>query len=183
MRYQGLAFLGVIVIVATLGTAFTGNYPAAIAVMPESAGGGTAVIWAKDADRMGHAAIAYYRQMQSSASSTVPVPPGAEREAFSKSVSVLVDRAFVSAGIDAAGLRPEADALFVEKMSVYGQQPEFSAAIAMMYGLSPASFVEFIARPETEKEILMEKKGWDDAAFAAWVEELKQQGRIVRFVK
>lgn len=183
MKYQGLAFVAIIMVAVCAGLLFMEKYPAAFITMPASLGGEAEIIWTSDAERMARSTIVYYRQALGGATTTISLPEGAEREALTKSIDTLVRNAVMAHAIEAEGLRAETDTLLAERMAGYAAQPEFSAAMAMLYGLDTDSFLEFIARPETEREILKREKDLDDAALAAWLDRLVTESRIVRFVK
>ena len=183
MRYQGLAFVMIIAIAGIAGMLFMEKYPAAFVTAPPSLGGEAEIIWKSDARRMAGGVIVYYRQALGGTTTTISLPEGTEREALSKSIDTLIRNAIMAHAVDAAGLRAETDTLLAERMNEYAKQPEFSAAMAMLYGLDTGSFLEFIARPETEREVLKKEKTMDDAALAKWLDELETESRIVRFVK
>lgn len=183
MRYQGIAFIIIIAIAGMVGMLFMEKYPAAFVTMPPSLGGKAEIIWTDDARRMAQSTIVYYRQALATASTTISLPEGAEREALSKSIDALIGNAIAARAVDAAGLRAETDTLLVKRMTEYAERPEFGAATAMLYGLDTGSFLEFVARPETEREILKREKNLEEAAFRKWLAELEAESRIVRFVK
>jgi len=183
MRYQGLAFIIIILIVGATGILFMEKYPAAFVTVSPSLGSEAEIIWTNDAHRMAQGVMVYYRQTLGNATSTVDLPEGTEREALSKSIDALIRNTIMARAIDTEGLRAKTDTLLAERMAEYAKQPEFSVAMAMLYGLDTDSFLEFIARPETEREVLKTEKGLDDAALASWLDTLERESRIVRFVK
>lgn len=183
MRYQGLAFTIILIFAVLSGALFMEKYPAAFVTMPESLGSEAEIVWKSDATRMARSTIVYYRQALGGATTTITLPAEAEREALSKSIDTLIRNGLMAQAIDTGGFRAETDTLLAKRMAEYAGQPEFSAAMAMLYGLDTKSFLEFVARPETEREVLKEKKGFDDATLAKWLDELEAESRIVRFVK
>ncbi len=183
MSHPGKAFAAIIAIGVAAACAMLGWYPAAFVVAHADIGGNAHVVWASDASRMAASAIRYYGQAAGQATSTAKITPELAREARTKSVDALIDTIIVRDAIAHEDDEAEADTLLEEKMTTYSQNPEFSVAMSVVYGLNAAGFVEFIARPETEREFLKGKKKWDDAAFAAWLASERGKAKIVRFAK
>lgn len=181
MTRQGTALIALIM-TGSLATAWImGWYPAAIMQGPRKAE--TRVIWMFSANRVARATLAYYENALAGASSTIAQTPEAMREARVKSIEALIGNALVHAEIVERGMEEEAARMLAAKMEGYAAQPEFPSAVALVYGLDASGFLEFIARPETEREMLMAKESWNEAGFAIWLETEKKTSRIVRFVK
>ncbi len=183
MSHPGKAFAAIIAIGFATACAMLGWYPAAFVVAPGDIGGGAHIVWASDASRMAESAIRYYGQAAGQATSTMRLPPELAREARSKSVDALIDAILVRDAIVHENSGTEADAMIEEKMATYVRNPEFSVAVSVVYGLDTARFVGFVARPEIEREFLKGKRGWDDAAFTAWLASEREKSKIVRFAK
>ncbi len=183
MSHGGKAFAAIIAMGVVTACAMLGWYPAAFVATPEDIGGDSHIVWASGVDRMAASAIRYYGQAAGQTTSTVKLAPEIAREAHAKSLDALIDTIIVRDAIAHDDGTAEADALLEEKMATYSQNPEFSVAMSVVYGLDAAGFVEFIARPETEREFLKNGEKWDDAAFAAWLASERAGSKIVRFSK
>ncbi len=177
---QGTAFLILIATGACITSFIMGWYPAAIVMGPKEATG-THIIWESSVSRMARATIAYYGNAASEASSTFEPTREIKKEARTQSIETLIGHSLIRDAVRAAGVEGEVQAALSEKMDGYAARPEFVSAVGLVYGLDSSGFLEFIARPETEREILMKKTDQDETAFATWLAKRKSEARIVRF--
>lgn len=183
MRNAGTAFAVLIALGAVTLVFAMQWYPAILVRVPDALGGNAHVIWEFQITRVADSAITYYKNALENASSSLQVTAGIKKDAYEKSANTLIENILVRDAVRTAGLEKETDALVAEKIAEYNNQPNFGVALSLVYGLDNSGFTELIARPEAERETLKTKKGWDDAALAAWIEEEKKASRIVRFAE
>jgi len=181
MRNAATAFAFLIVLGAVTLIFAMQWYPAILVRTPDASGGSAHIIWEYQINRVADSAITYYKNALENASSSLQVTAGVKKDAYEKSANTLIENILIQGAVDAGGWEQETDALVTQKIAEYNNQPNFGVALSLVYGLDNSGFTELIARPEAEREILKTKKGWDDAALAAWIEEEKKASRIVRF--
>lgn len=176
-------------------------YPAAIMKASPQNGGQAHIVWEFQIQKVANSALMYYKNAlkndplrQSSPprlgeagsearTSTLIVTAEMEQDAYQKSRETILENLIVNDAIQQQGLMSVAEARIAKKIAEYTVQPDFSIAVSLVYGLDNSGFVELMARPEAEQELLKEKNKWDDAALAVWIAEEKKQSRIVRFFK
>lgn len=173
-----LIFVGIITVVFAMQW-----YPAILVRTPDASGGSAHIIWEYQINQVADSAITYYKNALENASSSLQITASVKKDAYEKSAGTLIENILVREAVRTGGLMKEADALITQKIAEYNNQPNFGVALSLVYGLDNSGFTELIARPEAERETLKTKKGWDDAALAAWLEEEKKASRIVRFSK
>jgi|GEM_PF-2237909 len=156
-------------------------YPAALIRTPQASGGRAHIIWTYYVSRVTNSTLTYYKNALVSSSSTLAITPSITHDAREKSTDSIIENILIHNKIRAEGLETETEALITKKIAAYENQPNFTIAIALIYGLDSSEFVELVARPEAEREILALKNNWDDAALTAWVATEKKASRIVRF--
>jgi len=183
MRNAATAFAFLIVLGAVTLIFAMQWYPAILVRTPDASGGSAHIIWEYQINQVADSAITYYKNALENASSSLQVTASIKKDAYEKSANTLIENILVQSAVRLAELTKETDALVAEKIAEYNNQPNFGVALSLVYGLDNSGFTELIARPEAEREILKTKKGWDDAALAAWIEEEKKASRIVRFSK
>ena len=183
MRNAGTAFT-LLIIFGFITTVIAMNwYPAAVIKMREKNGGHAHIVWKFQIRRVADSALMYYKNALKNGTSTLTVSAALQEDAYQKSRETLLENLVVNDAIQKQGFTTEAEALITAKIKEYAAQPDFSVAVSLVYGLDNSGFVELMARPEAERELLQEKNKWDDAALAAWIAEEKKQSRIVRFFK
>ena len=158
-------------------------YPAILVRTPDALGGRAHIIWEFQINRVADSAITYYKNALENASSSLQVTTGVKKDAYEKSAQTLIENILVGDAVRAEGWEKETDALVAQKIGEYNNQPNFGVALSLVYGLDNSGFTELIAKPEAERDILKTKKGWDDAALAAWLAKEKKASRIVRFAE
>lgn len=193
MRNAGTAFTLLIFLGFATTVIAMDWYPAAVIKMREKNGGHAHIVWEFQIRRVADSALIYYknalktgplRQSASEAStSTLAVTADMQQDAYQESRETLLENLIVDDAVRERGLATEAETRITEKIKGYAAQPDFSVAVSLVYGLDNSGFVELMARPEAERELLKEKNKWDDDALAAWIAEEKKQSRIVRFFK
>lgn len=161
----------------------TGAYPFAFMRVSANLGGTAHMLWARTANRIAETALTYYQTTLSTATTTLTITPAIKKEARQKAINALIEQVIIADAIRHMGGDADVETLLQNKFAAYAAHSNFTAAISLAYGLNNIQFIQFIARPETEKEFLKEKKGLDDAALAAWLAAEKQQTRIVQFFK
>ena len=181
-RYIVLSAL--LLITAILALIFiTGAYPFVFMRASKDLQGATHVIWARTAHRIADAALTYYQTTLGTATTTIAITPALKQEAREKALDALIDQALITDAVRLMDSDAEAKALLNKKFAAYEERSEFVAALSLSYGLDTYEFAELIAYPEIEKEMLKQKKGWNDTELRAWLAEEKSKARIVRFAK
>lgn len=183
MKGIAIVLIALILACALMLIIITGAYPFAFMRASAGLGGTTHIIWARAANRVASATLTYYQTTLKTATTTIAITPALQTEARQKAVDALIEQALITDAIRQMHAEADAEALLQKKFAAYAARPEFTAAVSLAYGLDNAEFITLIARPETEKELLKQKKGWDDAALAAWLVAEKQQAQIARFFK
>ena len=183
MRNAGTAFT-ILIFLGFVTTVVVMNwYPAAIIKMGKENGGRAHIIWKFQIQKVADSALMYYKNALINGTSTLMVTAVLQEDAYQKSRETLLENLIVHDAVEERGLTAEAEKLITEKIKGYAAQPDFSVAVSLVYGLDNSGFVELMARPEAERELIKEKRKWDDAALAAWIAEEKNRSRIVRFFK
>lgn len=183
MRNAGTAFT-LLIVFGFITTVIAMNwYPAAVIKMEKQNGGQAHIVWEFQIRRIANSALMYYKNALRNGTSTLTVTTDMQEDAYQKSRETLLENLIVGDAVQERGLTAEAETLITAKIKGYAAQPDFSVAVSLVYGLDNSGFVELMARPEAEREILKEKNKWDDAALVAWITEEKKQSRIVRFFK
>lgn len=183
MRNAGTVF-GLLIFFGFMTTIIVMNwYPAAVIKMGEKNGGRAHIVWEFQIRKVADSALMYYKNALKNGTSTLAVTADMQENAYQKSRETLLENLIVDDAMQERGLTAEAEALITKKITEYAAQPDFSVAVSLVYGLDNSGFVELIARPEAERELLQEKNKWDDTALAAWIAKEKKQSRIVRFFK
>ncbi len=181
MRNAGTAF-AILACIGLMALIFVMQwYPAILVRVSDANGGGAHIIWEFQINRVADSAITYYKNALENASSSLTVTADIKRDAYEKSADSLLENILVHDAVRTRGLEAETDALVAKKLAEYQNQPNFGVALSLVYGLDNSGFLELIARPEAEREILKEKNAWDDAALATWLTAEKKASRIVRF--
>jgi hypothetical protein len=183
MRNAGTAFA--ILMFAGLVTTVIAMqwYPAILVRSSDASGGRAHIIWQFQINRVADSALTYYKKALENASSTLQITTSVRSDAYEKSANTLIENILVHDAVRAGGLEAAVEVLIAKKVDEYAAEPDFSVAVSLVYGLDNSGFIELIARPEAEREILKEKNAWDDTALAAWLEEETKVSRIVRFSK
>lgn len=175
--------IGLIAACALVLIVITGAYPFVFMRASADLKGTTHIIWARAANRVAEATLTYYQTTLGTATTTIMITPALKKEARQKATDTLIEQALIADALEQINARADVELLLQKKFAAYAARPEFTAAISLAYGLDNAEFIALIARPETEKETLKQKKGWDDAALAAWLIEEKQKAQIAQFFK
>jgi hypothetical protein len=153
-------------LMAAFGIAIAWNiYPAAI-VNDE-------IIWMRTIERMRGAARIYQEKTAAAARGAPPTIPAA--------LDAAIQTILVRQAVRAQGAEPHAAARLAQALENAAKEPDFAIAISLLYGLDSAGFAEFILRPQAEKEVLMEKNGWAEERFQAWLAAQRTSARIVKF--
>lgn len=158
-------------------------YPAILVRTSDVNGGRAHIIWEFQINRVADSAITYYKNALENTSSSLAVTASVKNDAYEKSTNNIIENILVHDAVRKEGLEADVEALTTKKITEYQNQPNFGVALSLVYGLDNSGFLELIARPEAERDILKEKNMWDDAALATWLEEEKKASRIVRFSK
>ena len=158
-------------------------YPAALVRSSDVNGGRAHIVWEFQINRVADSAITYYKNALENASSSLTITASIKKDAYEKSANTIIENILVHDAIRARGLEVETETLIGKKVAEYNNQPNFSVAVSLVYGLDDSGFIDLIARPEAEREILKEKNNWDDAGLAEWLTAEKKAGLIVRFSK
>ena len=181
MRNAGTAF-ALLMLVGLITTVAAMQWYPAVFVRASSENGGRAhVIWEFQIRRVADSALTYYKNALENTSSTLALTKSVRDDAYEKSAETILENIIVHDAVRARGLEAETNTMIAKKIAEYSAQPNFSVALSLVYGLDNSGFIELIARPEAEREILKEKNAWDDAALVAWLEKEKKASRIVRF--
>ena len=183
MRNAGTAFAFLLLVGAVTLVIAMQWYPAILVRATDINGGRAHIIWEFQINRVADSALTYYKQALENASSTLQLTKDVRSDAYKKSADSLIENILVHDAVRMKGLEAETETLITKKVDEYAAQPNFSVAISLVYGLDNSGFLELIARPEAERDILKEKNKWDDAALAAWLKEEKKASRIVRFAE
>ena len=181
MRNAGTAFTFLIIAGFVTTVIAMQWYPAILVRASEKNGGRAHILWEFQIQRVADSALTYYKNALANASSSLPITESVQKDAYAKSADTLIENAIVADAIKTKGLDADAATLVTKKVAEYSAQPNFSVAVSLVYGLTDSSFLELIAKPEAERELLKAKNNWDDTALAAWIAEEKKQSRIVRF--
>lgn len=179
MRYYSAALLFLTLIFGISICAAFGFYPAALVVPGPASDAQPHIIWARSVRRVAHATLLYYEHALETASSPLRITPALSREVQNKSIQALINQIFIADAARQAVTEADIQAFMEEKLARYNAEPHFGTAIFLLYGLNSSAFVEFIARPEAEKELLQQKRGWDDAVLEQWLAEEKRRAQIV----
>lgn len=183
MKGVAVLLIALIAACAIMLIIITGAYPLVFMRASANIGRATDIIWAREANRVAEATLTYYQTTLGTATTTIAITPALKTEARQKAVDALIEQALIANILEQMHARADAETLLQKKFAAYAARPEFAAAVSLAYGLNNAEFIALIARPETEKETLKQKKRWDDAALAAWLAEEKQKTQIARFFK
>lgn len=181
MRNAGTTFT-LLICLGFITTVIAMNwYPAAIIKTSDKNIGQAHVVWEFQIRKVADSALLYYKNALKNGTSTLAVTADMEQDAYRKSRETILENLIINDAIQERGLASEVESIITKKITAYAAQPDFSVAVSLVYGLDNSGFVELIARPEAERELLKEKNQWDDTALAAWIAEEKKQSRIVRF--
>jgi hypothetical protein len=183
MRNAGTAFAFLIVAGFITTVIAMQWYPAILVRTSDTSGGRAHILWEFQITRVADSALTYYKKALENTSSTLQITTSVRSDAYEKSASTLIENILVHDAVFAGGLEAATEALIAKKVDEYAAQPDFSIAVSLVYGLDNSGFIELIAQPEAEREILKEQNKWDDAALAVWITEEIKASRIVRFSK
>lgn len=184
MKSYSFALLFLVGVFGILVCVVLGLYPAALVAPARQSGARPHIIGERSVRRIARATVIYYEYLWGrTALSTVSITPMVSREARGKAVEALINQVFVADAARQVATEAEIQMLVQEKLTRYSALPNFNTAVSLLYGLNDGEFIKFIARPETEKELLKKKKGWDDAALEQWLAEEKRRAQIVKFIK
>lgn len=181
MKYYSAALLILSFTFGIILCAALGFYPVALIAPTKDSGGRPHIIWARSVRRVAHTTLIYYKHALGTASSTLAITRAINNEVYEKSRTALIDQTFIADAARHAATETEIRAFMEEKLTRSNAHPNFETAVSLLYGLDGAGFIELIARPEAEKELLKKKRGWDDVAFNAWLTQTKQKSQIVIF--
>ena len=181
MKYYSAALIFLTVTFSIFLCALVGFYPAALVAPARNSGLKPHIIWARSVRRVSQTTLIYYERAFGNASSTFAITPLTINEVKSKSVEALINQTFIADAARRAATDAEIQIFIEEKLARSNTAPHFKTAVSLLYGLDSAGFIELIARPEAEKEMLQKKKGWDDAALEHWLAEEKRRAKIVKF--
>lgn len=183
MKYYSAALLLLSFTFGIFLCAIVGFYPVTLIAPTKDSGGRPHIIWARSVRRAAQTTLIYYAYALRTASSTLTITSAIKNEVYNKSIEALIDQTFIADAARHAATEAEIQAFIEEKLTRSSTEPNFETAVSLLYGLNGAWFIELIARPEAEKEMVKKKKGWDDAALEKWLAEEKRRAQIVKFIR